>query len=321
MTKGNDPLGAAADRTLTTTRVFDAPRALVFKAWTDPKQFAQWFPPDGFTAYCELDVRPGGTIRVDMKGADPALGPEFYQKVFPGSGAYTDVVANERLAFTFAAAADEGTPPMNMLMTVIFEDQGRKTKVTVRQTADTVADYEALVKIGATEGLRQSLDKLTAMLEGKGPDTVVSVTDRTLSLTRTFDAPRDLVWKAFTDSAQIVKWMFANDWETPFAETDVRPGGAFRIGMRPADHGVSGADLGAEGFVVDGTYQEIVKPERIVQVLSDGRVMKTTFEDMGKKTKLMLSIEMAESEEQERQGYTQILQHLADHIATLSGRS
>lgn len=55
------------------------------------------------------------------------------------------------------------------------------------------------------------------------------------------------------------------DWESPFAETDVRPGGKFRIGMRPADHS-------EEGFVLDGTYREVVKPERIVQVLSDGRV-------------------------------------------------
>jgi uncharacterized protein YndB with AHSA1/START domain len=199
-------------------------------------------------------------------------------------------------------------------MTVIFEDQGRKTKITIHQTAETVAGYDELVNTGATEGLRQSLDKLTVLLEGRRPDTVVSVKDRTLSLTRTFDAPRDLVWKAFTDPAHIVKWMFADDWESPFAETDLRPGGAFRIGMRPADHS-------QEGFVFDGTYREIVKPERIVQAIGDGRVMKTTFDDLGGKTRLTLSVEMAMSEEQERRGYTQILQHFADHIATLSGRS
>jgi hypothetical protein len=59
---------APADRTIVTTRVFDAPRELVFKAWTDPKQFARWFPPDHFSApVCELDVRPGGVIRFHMK--------------------------------------------------------------------------------------------------------------------------------------------------------------------------------------------------------------------------------------------------------------
>jgi len=305
-------MNAPADRTLTHSRVFDAPRELVYKAWTDPKQFAKWFPPEGFTASrCELDVRPGGTIRVDMKGAEPWLG-EFYGKTFPGKGVYTEVVANERLAFTFEGEDEDPAPP-KVLTTVLFEDEGRKTKLTIYQSAETVADFEALVKLGAAEGMRQSLDKLTELLEGKRPDTSVSVTDRTLSLTRLFDAPRDLVWTAFTDPTHIVKWMFANDWESPFAETDVRPGGRFRIGMRPADHS-------EEGFVFDGTYREVVKPERIVQVIGDGRVMKTTFEDLGGKTRLTLSVEMAMSEEQERQGYTQILEHFAQHLATLSGR-
>lgn len=139
----------------------------------------------------------------------------------------------------------------------------------------------------------------------------MSAEKRVLTLTRVFDAPRDLVWKAYTDPAHIVKWMFAKDWESPFAETDVRPGGAFRIGMRPADHS-------EDGFTFDGTYREVRKPERIVQVIGDGRVVTTTFEDQRGKTKLTLSVEMAMGEEQERTGWTQILEHLAEHVATLS---
>jgi uncharacterized protein YndB with AHSA1/START domain len=299
---------APADRTLTVTRVFDAPRELVYKAWTDPKQFAKWFPPDGFTApRCELDVRPGGQLRIDMKGAEPWLG-EFYGVTFPGTGAYTDVVPNERLAFTFEGA--EGAPPPPLLVTVSFEQEGQRTRLTIKQTARTVAEFEELVKTGASEGLRQSLDKLTELVEGKRPDTSVSFSGRTMTLVRTFDAPRDLVWTAFTDPAHITKWMFAQDWEAPFAETDVRAGGRFRIGMRPADHS-------EEGFVFDGTYREVVRPERIVQDISDGRVMKTTFEDVGGKTRLTLSVEMAESEEQEARGYTQILENFARHLKTL----
>jgi uncharacterized protein YndB with AHSA1/START domain len=120
------------------------------------------------------------------------------------------------------------------------------------------------------------------------------------------------VWKAYTDPKHIVKWSFAKDWESPFAETDLRPGGIFRIGMRPADHS-------EEGFTFSGTYREVKKPERIVQDLGDGRVMTTTFEDQEGKTKLTLSVEMAESEDQERTGWTQILENLAKHVATLSG--
>jgi uncharacterized protein YndB with AHSA1/START domain len=142
----------------------------------------------------------------------------------------------------------------------------------------------------------------------------VSATARVLTLSRVYDAPRELVWKAWTDPKHIVKWMFAQDWETPFAETDVRPGGAFRIGMRPADHS-------EEGFTFEGEYREVVEPERIVQLTSDGRLLTTRFEDQGGKTKLTVSVEMAESEEQERTGYGQILDNLATHLASLTGRA
>jgi len=80
----------APERTLVTTRVFDAPRALVYRAWTDPKQFARWFPPEGFTtAACELDVRPGGAVRIDFQA--PAGPPSFQMSAsasrsFPRSG-------------------------------------------------------------------------------------------------------------------------------------------------------------------------------------------------------------------------------------------
>ena len=86
---------------------------------------------------------------------------------------------------------------------------------------------------------------------------------RVLTLTRVFDAPRELVWTAYTDPKHIVKWMFAQDWESPFAETDVRQGGAFRIGMRPADHS-------EEGFTVEGTYREVVNPERLFKSSATG---------------------------------------------------
>ena len=308
MAKGtSSAVNAPPDRTLIVSRVFDAPRQLVYRAWTDPKEFGKWFPPLGFSAArCELDVRPGGALRIDMKGGDDA--GEFAGVVFPGKGVYREVVPNERLSFTFEGE-DAATQP-ELLMTVVFEDEGRKTKLTIYQVAKTIADYEELLKIGATEGLGQSLDKLAALLGGGGA--TATVTGRTLTVTRVFDAPRELVWQAYTDPKHIVKWMFAKDWEAPFAETDVRPGGAFRIGMRPADHS-------EEGFTFDGTYREAVKPERIVQALSDGRVMTTTFEDQNGKTKLTLSIEMAESEEQERAGYGQILDNLAKHVATMRG--
>ena len=292
----------ASERTVVTTRVFDAPREVVFKAWTDPQQLAQWFPPKDFTGDCEVDPRPGGVFRVDMKGPDGVL--------FPGKGVFREVVPNERLVFTFAGP--EKVPPP-VLVTVLLEDQNGKTKLTIQQTTETVADYEALLKLGVREGLGQSFEKLDELLRRVATGSTVSVKGRILTLSRVFDAPRELVWTAYTDPKHIVKWMFARDWESPFAETDVRAGGKFRIGMRPADHS-------SEGFVFEGAYREVVRPERLVQAIADGRVMTATFADMQGKTKLTLTVEMAESEEQERQGYSQILENLAKHVATLSGR-
>ena len=308
MATGNSVI--APERTLVTTRVFDAPPERVYRAWTDPKQLARWFPPEGFTApVCQLDVRVGGALRIDMKGPE---GEPFKGQLFPGRGVYREVVPNKRLAFTFTPEM-EGQAMPAVLMSVDFEEQAGKTKVTIQQTLDTVADYEAMVKQGMAEGLAESLGKLAGVLSGRSTDRGVTVSGRQLTLTRVYSAPRDLVWTAYTDPKHIVKWEFAADWETPFAETDLRPGGVFRIGMRPADHS-------EEGFTFEGTYREVVKPERIVQDVGDGRVMTTTFEEvLGGGTRLTLSLEMALDEETERRGYSQILDNLATYVATLRG--
>jgi uncharacterized protein YndB with AHSA1/START domain len=301
---------AAPDRTLVTTRIYDAPRGLVYRAWTDPKQLAKWFPPEGFSSpRCEVDPRPGGVIRVDMKAPD---GPPFDGKVFPGPGVFQEVVPNERLVFTMTPEIEPGRSMPMVLMSVRFEDHaGNKTKLTIEQTLPTVADYEAMVKTGMEQGINESLDKLAGVLSGNSTDRGVAVSGRILTLVRVFEAPRELVWTAYTDPKHITKWMFANDWETPSAENDLRAGGRFTVGMRPADHS-------QEGFVFSGTYREVVKPERIVLAIDDGRVMTTTFEDVLGGTRLRLSLEMALDEAQERLGYTQILDHFTTYLAMLS---
>ncbi|HET9685736.1 MAG TPA: SRPBCC domain-containing protein, partial [Pseudolabrys sp.] len=87
--------------TVTILRVLDAPRALVWKAWTDPKMMAQWFGPRGFTIpVCELDVRAGGSLRIVMRGPD---GQDY-----PMKGEFREVVAPERLLFTNIATDNDG---------------------------------------------------------------------------------------------------------------------------------------------------------------------------------------------------------------------
>lgn len=300
---------AAPERTLVTTRIFDAPRELVYRAWIDPKQLAQWFPPEGFSSpRCEIDPRPGGVFRVDMKAPD---GPPFNGQLFPGPGRVSEVIPNELLVFTMQPEIGAGQTMPVVTTTVRFDDQAGKTKLTVEQSLPTVADFEAVAKQGMEQGINESLDKLAGVLSNNATDRGVSVSGRTLTLKRVFDAPRELVWTAYTDPTQVTKWLFANDWESSFAEIDLTAGGAFNVGMRPADRS-------HQGFVFGGIYREVVKPERIVQRIADGRVMTTTFEEVLGGTRLTLRLEMAMSEEQERLGYTQILDHFSQHLATLN---
>ena len=137
------PSVSAPDRTLVSTRIFDAPRELVYRAWTDPVQLAEWFPPEGFTSpRCEIDLRPGGVFRLDMQAPD---GPPFEGKVFPGRGEVREVVPNERLVLTMQPDFGDGRDAPTVVMTARFEDHDGKTKLTLEQTLPSVADYIAFL--------------------------------------------------------------------------------------------------------------------------------------------------------------------------------
>jgi len=145
-------------RELVITRILDAPRDLVFKVWTDPKHVAQWWGPKWFTnPVCELDVRPGGAIRIDMADPDGVI--------YPMEGVFREIVAPERLVFATGALEDEqGNPQLEGVTTVTFAEHNGKTKLTlhvVMVKAEPVAT-EALA--GMEEGWNQSLDKLVEYL-------------------------------------------------------------------------------------------------------------------------------------------------------------
>jgi uncharacterized protein YndB with AHSA1/START domain len=147
-----------SDRELVLTRLIDAPREKLFKAWTDPALLKQWFAPLPWTTpVAELDVRPGGANLIVMRGPDG--------KEFPNRGVYLEVVKNERLVFTDAytkAWAPSEKPFMTVVLT--FEDEGGKTRYTARVGHWTVADREAHEKMGFHEGWGQCTDQLAALV-------------------------------------------------------------------------------------------------------------------------------------------------------------
>ncbi|HEX5325916.1 MAG TPA: SRPBCC domain-containing protein [Acetobacteraceae bacterium] len=137
-----------AQRELVITRVLDAPRRLVFKAWTEPDQAARWWGPQGFTTLsCTMDVRQGGAFRVSMRSPDGTI----HRK----QGVYREVVASERLVFTFAWEDAAGKPGHETLVTVSFVEQGTKTKLTLHQAVFETAAARDAHRLGWTSCLER----------------------------------------------------------------------------------------------------------------------------------------------------------------------
>lgn len=139
---------------LVLTRVLDAPRELVFRAWTDPKHLAHWFGPRGFTnPVCEVDLRPGGLWRHVMRGPD---GNNYPMIVY-----YQEIVVPERLVF-LSYVPDQQKPLFEILNTVTFIEQGGKTKLTVEARVLKSTPEAAPMLAGMEEGWKQTLDRLAS---------------------------------------------------------------------------------------------------------------------------------------------------------------
>ncbi len=157
-TRGSSSTQKPAAPALVLSRVFDAPRDLVFKAWTDPRHVARWWGPNGFTnPVCELDVRPGGAIRIDMRGPDGV--------VYPMKGVFHEIVEPEWLVFTSSALEDEkGNPQLVVRFTVTFDEHNGKTKLTVRAVVVTSGPAAAGALAGMEQGWKEMLDRLAKEL-------------------------------------------------------------------------------------------------------------------------------------------------------------
>jgi uncharacterized protein YndB with AHSA1/START domain len=146
----------ALDREIVLARVYDAPRALVFKMWTDPDHAMKWFGPTGFTCTLhEMNVRVGGRWRFDMKAPNGT--------VYPNRIEYLEIVPNERLVFDHGHDIDND--PTRFRVTITFDEQtDKKTVMTLRQLHPTKEQRDAKLGFGAVELGYQTLDKLAAHL-------------------------------------------------------------------------------------------------------------------------------------------------------------
>ena len=143
---------------LTITRVFDAPRELVFKAWTQPAHLQRWWGPHAFTnPVCEVDLRVGGTWKIVMRFTRD--GSEH-----TSTGEYREIVPPERLVFTNIALDKDGNRLLEGLTTVILEELGDKTKLTLQTRMKGLVPYADRMLDGMEPGWTQSLERLAAEL-------------------------------------------------------------------------------------------------------------------------------------------------------------
>ena len=138
---------------LTLTRTFNAPRDLVYKAWTDSSHGNEWSAPRRFTVTAfESDLRPGGAWRLRMRSTD---GEELQV-----GGVYREIVRPERLVLTHAWQEPDGTPGRETLITVTLAAHGDRTEMTFEQTGfDSVADRD-----GHRDGWSECFDRLEEQL-------------------------------------------------------------------------------------------------------------------------------------------------------------
>jgi len=221
-------------RSIRHSRVFDAPRELVWKAWTDANHLGQWWGPDGFTiTTSKFDFRPGGEWVFVMHGPD---GRDYKNHLV-----YREIVEFERILFSHVSG-----PVFDA--TATFASEGSKTRVTMQTVFDSVELRNRVAEeFGAVEGLKQTLAHLG--------DYVAHMATGDFIISRTLDAPRDLVWKAWTESDRLGQWFGPKGATITHSKNDLRPGGIYHYGMRMPD-----------GMEIWGkwVYREIVKPERLV---------------------------------------------------------
>jgi uncharacterized protein YndB with AHSA1/START domain len=145
------------ERTVTLTRIYDASRELVWRAWTEPAHMAQWFGPRGFTSSVpELGARIGGNLRIVMHGPD---GNDY-----PMKGVFREVVPPERLVFTNIAIDNDGNHLLEGETTIILEAQDGKTKLTLHTYAKGLVSIAPQMLAGMETGWSQSFDKLRELL-------------------------------------------------------------------------------------------------------------------------------------------------------------
>ncbi len=269
---------------LVITHKFDAPRDLVYRIYIDPNLLPEWWGPRNLTTKVEkMELRPGGIWRYIQR--DPQ------NNIFAFHGVYHSLEVNKQIISTFEW---EGMPGHVILDTTTFEDQGKQTIVTQQSIFQSVEDRDGMMQQGMEEGIVESDERFNELLEKvkAGQITIEPVRQhvgngRSITITRTFNAPPERVWKEWTNPDLYTCWWGPKDYSAPYAKIDLRVGGKYLSSMRGPD---------GKEFWSTGTYKEIVEPNRIVMTDSfadeHGHIVPASYYGMGSDIPLELEVEV-----------------------------
>jgi uncharacterized protein YndB with AHSA1/START domain len=273
---------------MTITRIFEAPRSLVWKALTDPELLKRWWGPKFFTApVIKVDLRAGGKYLYAMRAPD---GKDFWS-----TGTYREIIPFERMVVTDSFADEKGNVvpasyygmtwdfPLEAQVTSMLEEKKGKTKFTLQYEITPPKEMLDPMVTGWNESL-DKLEKVLAEEKARRAKTllVAEPGKQEASVIRTFAAPRENLFKAYTEPALMVKWWAPRRFTIIVEKLEVRPGGSWRILNRDAD--------GSE-YWFHGVYHE-VSPSRLVYTFEfegmPGHAMLgiVTFEEVNGKTKV-----------------------------------
>ncbi len=228
-----------SDREILMTRVFDAPARLVFEAWTQAAHLVHWFGRHGWTLpVCEVDFKVGGGWRFVMRGPK---GQEMGMR-----GVYREIVPFERLVYT-ESFDDYAGESVN---TLTFAERDGKTTLTTRVVYPAKENRDAMMGTSMEEGVNECFDRLAGHLE-----TMDATAPQELMISRVFHAPREVVFRAWTDAEQFRQWWGPKGFTNPVCDVDARPGGALLVHMR-APNGVI--------YPMTAVFLDVAPPERIV---------------------------------------------------------
>jgi uncharacterized protein YndB with AHSA1/START domain len=256
------PAAKSEERELVITRVFDAPRERIWKAWTEPEYFRTWWGPKDFTVpHISIDLRPGGKYLYCMRGA----GPDGVVRDYWGTGVYKEIVPLKRLVCTDSFADEKGNVvpaahygmgsdfPREMLVTVTIEETNGKTTMTLRHAGVPAGEMRDMTR----QGWSESFDKLAESIVTSGDRTriIAEPGKQEIVITRTFAAPRALIFRAYAEPALIPQWWGPRRYATIVDRMDVKPGGLWRFLNR---------DAGGNEYAFHGVYHDVHAPERLV---------------------------------------------------------